>query len=111
VVDAHSGAPERTLSKQVFGMSRSELSDDGSYFWQASSNGAIHVSGPRGDAVVQTSGEFLGLDLTGRALIFRRPPLLRPHREGQFMPLTVGLLADYQCSLLQILDPYAKTGK
>jgi hypothetical protein len=107
IVDTRSGANLRTLSDHVFGVARSELADDGSYVWQSSSDSQIRIAGPRGDAVLRTKNEFLGLDLAGHALLFRRPPLKRQHKTGEIMPPTAGSLADYRCSLLEVADVYA----
>lgn len=104
IMDAHTGAELRTLSKHVFGMSFGELADDGRYFWQASSDGKIRGAGPRGERLLQTSGDFLGLDLAGRVLTFHKPPLQRPHLPGKLMPPTVGALGDYRCSLLHAVN-------
>ena len=107
IVDTRTGANLHTLSDHVFGVARSELADDGSYVWQSSSNSQIRIAGARGDAVLRTKNEFLGLDLAGHALLFRRPPLKRQHKTGEMMPPKVGSLADYRCSLLEVADVYA----
>jgi hypothetical protein len=107
VFDAHTGANLRTLSRHVFGMSHSELADDGSYVWQSSTDGLIYIAGERGNRVLPAWGEFLGLDLAGRVLIFQRPPLLRPHEIGTLMPPVEGQLGDYRCRLIRRVDPYS----
>ena len=107
VFDSHTGANLRTLSKHVFGMSHSELADDGTYVWQSSIDGLIYAAEERGNRVLPAVGEFLGLDLAGRALIFQRPPLVRPHEVGVLMPPVKGQLGDYRCRLIRMVDPYS----
>jgi hypothetical protein len=102
--DAHTGKSQCTISKHVFGISRGELADDGNYVWQSSSDGLIYTAGQRGNHVVSVSGDFLGLDLARHALVFQRPPLLRPHEVGARMPPVQGKLGNYRCHLLRRVD-------
>lgn len=68
---------------------------------------AIYAAGERGDRVLLAGGEFSGLDRAGRALIFQQPPLVRPQSVGTLMPPVKGLLDDYRCRLIRIVEPYS----
>ena len=95
IVDARTGTKLRTLARHVAMVDGSAIADDGSYFRQSTVDRNIYVSGPRGERTIPSQGDdFLGLDLAGRALLFRTTSA-----RGNS-------LANDRCALLRAVDPY-----
>jgi hypothetical protein len=73
--------------------------DEGRVAWERAPN-VLRIDGPSGIRDHKMGGRPLGFDLEGNVLVFREPPLVKPHVPMTPMPRAKGKLEEQRCKLI-----------
>jgi hypothetical protein len=97
-------APETKprVAKGAFDLHNAHIGpdDEGRVAWERAPD-VLRIDGAGGVRDQKMGGSPLGFDLEGNVLVFRQPPLVKPHAPNTPMPKAKGKLEEQRCKLVR----------